>query len=391
MRKRNWTLAVLGAASAASVVGLVWLAGRFGGDDARWLSAAAASPLALRCLLIVVGGLVALAAVAALLVRLGPGRRARRIARLHGDQGGTSAVEMTLLFPVAVMVLLIIAQAALLFNANMVVHYSGFAAARVASVVVPLEVGGERINLVYNPDVADNPPSDKLELIRRAAVLALVPVAGRADSTTMGYSRAGGDVVEGRTRSAYDSLKEGRMLEEAEEEGADWAARMAGLYEDEAPWWFERVREQYNYANEFTEVELAKPWHWRDDGNPDDDCPYRHHRRDAWTQWGWTYVSFCPYHEDYMDYAWWEELVVKVEFRFPLQVPYAGRLLRDPGAEMRLDGEKVHYTLVRLLGKLSNEGGRELRPEDVEESEVDEGLDWQSGWDHDWGTGGVAR
>ncbi len=378
MRKGRRRLVVLGVASAASLVGLVWLAWQFGrGSEARWLSAAAASPVAIRCLLIVLGGVVVLAAVAALLLRFRPAHRRKRVAGLHADQGGTSAVEMTLLFPIAVMIFLVITQAALLFNANMVVHYSGFAAARVATVVVPMEIGSEAPNLVWNPDVSETPPSEKLELIRRAAVLALVPISGRASSSGEGAGEAGGGVVESRTRKAYEILKDGRAME-----GDGWIERMASLYEDDDPWWFNRIVEQYNYANEYTEIELAKPWHWRNDGNPDDDCPYRHHRRGEWSQWGWNYVPFCPHWEKFMDYAWWEDLAVKVEFRFPLYVPYAGRLLRDPGAEMDVDGETVHYTLIRLVGVLSNEGGQELRPEDVEEDEVD--ID--DGWGDDWWT-----
>jgi len=371
-RTKAIRLAILGSASALSVAGIAFLMSRAQDAAPGWLGTAIASPLAVRCTVIVVAGLIALGVVAALIVGLEPRGHKGRAGHIHGDQGGTAAVEMTLLFPVAAMIFLIIIQAALLFNANMVVHYSSFAAARVATVVVPLDLGDEERNLVWNPDIAANPPSEKLDLIRRAAVLALLPISGRLSATDEGMGVGGGTTVQGASQSAYDRLKDARAREDPQ-----WLDRLTGVYANKAdpsferPWWLRRVREQYNYANQFTKVELALPWHWRNDGDPDNDCPYRSRRRGEWTDWGWSYISYCPYYHEIdgsglqrMDYGWSETLAVKVEFKFPLQVPYAGVLMRDPDGQVKADGKDINVSLIRVVGVLSNEGGMELRPQD---------------------------
>ena len=253
------------------------------------------------------------------------------------------------LLPFALMIFLVITQAAILFNGNMVVHYSGFAASRVAIVVVPMEIGDELKNLVYNPDWGGNPPSEKLELIRRAAVLALVPVSGPLEG-------AGGEAVPGAGGGQVatgDST--GRAVESE-------TRALFGFFGSDAPWWFHRIREQYNYANEYTKLTLAKPEHWRD-GNPDPDCPYRHQRQDVWTQWGWSYVPYCPFYEERMDYAYWEDLHLRIVYPFLLEVPVANRVM---GEKFDLPGRRgnSYATKIKVISTLSNEGGPEVHPKD---------------------------
>jgi len=346
-KRRLW---ILGAASLLATAGFVWLAVIAFRRAPQWARAAAVSPLAVRCIVVMVGGFLVLGGLSVVLLRARRGSRPRARA-LHADQGGTAAVEMAFVFPLALMIFLTITQAAILFNANMVVHYAAFAAARMAAVVVPMDINDEYRNLVYGPEQGI---SQKREMIRRAAVLALVPVSARLESPPYGV---GDDFLEG----AEDMVE------------AQVRAVMSRSTEDFSFGWPRRVAEQYAYADGFfrgkggtlpiTQVELAPPDHWQD-GNPDPDCPYRHHRRDEWTMWGWSYEPYCPYHHRPLpiwDFWYWECLDVKLTHQFLLQVPYASRFL---GREVEIRGmsDRQYATEIEVVQTLSNEGGPELRP-----------------------------
>ena len=360
-------LVVLGAASALATAGIVWLAVAAFGRAPQWVTAAAGSPLAVRCIVLMVGGVAVLGLVAALLIRVRPRAKPPQ-AGLHTDQGGTAAVEMALLFPFAVMIFLTIIQAALLFNANMVVHYAAFAAARMATVVVPMEINDESRNCVYSPEQGI---SEKREMIRRAAVLALVPISAKLDMPGIGF---GDDFLPG-----------------AEDLVAGQAQRAMGLRDTSQDprygWgWPRRVRAQYAYADALctkggedrpvTEIELAAPDHWQD-GDPDPDCPYRRSRRPEdwylWQNWWEAWEPWCPYyHRDFpiWDYNYWEFLDVQLTYQFMLQVPYASRFLGDRITVSGLTGKAGALTgnnyaaEIQALGSLSNEGGPELWPQD---------------------------
>ncbi len=338
-RPTRCRLAWLAAVSVASLAGIAALAVLAAEALPEWARAAVVSGLGIKCALAVLVGLAAFGGVVAAMVRSGGAGRWARVGRFNADQDGTAALEMVILFPIGLMVLLIVTQSALLFNANVVVHYSAFSAARVATTVVPLEIGEETQNLVHNPDYGGNPPSVKLEMLRRAAVLAILPVAAYMETTGTGD----GSIVEDHTSGAFNA------------------------YGEDEEDWFHRIQPQYAYADEFTTLDLAQPAHWRD-GDPHADCPYHHRRRGEWNplvpgQYDW--VRFCPYWEERMDYWWWEDLIVRVKHKFALQVPYAGALMKDADGEMEVAGEKVYFTEIKAIGKLSNEGGRELRPEDT--------------------------
>jgi len=342
-RSRKWPMRILAVAGLLSTGGIIWMAVKASGQVPDWARAAAFSPLALRCLVIIVVGVVLLAAVAMILLRVRRARSPQATRRgepagprgFHADQGASAAIEMTLLFPFALMIFLVIIQATLLFNANMVVHYSAYAAARMATVVVPLATGDEGHNLVWPPDSMD---SGKLEMIRRAAVLALVPVSA---SLRSGAPDQTGETVSKETNAVFGHFG-------AKDEG-----------------WMHRVKAQYDYANAYTTIKLAKPAHWQD-GNPDNDCPYAHHRRDQWSDWGWTYVPYCPFYHGIppiWDYWYWEDLHVQVTYPFLLEIPYASRFL---GEEFQIpDRQGAQYAAtIQVIVTLSNEGGPELRPKD---------------------------
>jgi len=345
--RRLW---ILGAAGLLATAGLLWLAVDAFGRAPQWARAAAGSPLALRCVVLIAMGMVVLGGLSAVLLRAQRGSRPRARA-LHADQGGAAAVEMAFVFPLALMIFLTITQAALLFNGNLVVHYAAFAAARMATVVVPMDINDEYRNLVYGPEQGI---SEKREMIRRAAVLALVPVSARLEAPPAGVGE--------------DFLPGAEDMVEAQ------ARRVMGMAEGKASHgWLRRVAEQYAYADGFyqgeagtrpiTRIDLAPPDHWQD-GNPDPDCPYRHHRRDEWTMWGWDYEPYCPYYHRALpiwDFWHWEFLDVKLTHQFLLQVPYASRFL---GRKIQVAGmdEGQYAAEIEVVQRLSNEGGPELRP-----------------------------
>ena len=348
--KRNRRMIWLAVASGLATVGIVWLAVQAWNDLPEWALAAAGSPLAMRCLAAIIAGIVALFAIVALLVRVRPRAPAADPRRLHADQGGTAAIEMAFVAPLALMIFLVMLQAAILFNANMVVHYAAFAMARVAIVTVPLEIDEELHNLVYNPEVASNPASVKMELIRRAAVLALMPISARL-SAAAGGTDQGGATVQTQTQGAFQRL------------GAK-----------DRPW-IRRVQPQYDYTNgkitvqageiPVTQIEIAQPDHWRE-GNRDTACPYRHTLQGDWDleAGGWNYYTVCPYYPDRMDYWYWEDLKLRLTYQFLLEVPYASRFMGQQAQVAGLEGNQ-YATEIRVFMTLSNEGGPELKPKDM--------------------------
>jgi len=382
MPKRG--LVILAAASALATAGLVWLAVKAAGEFPGWGAAAAVSPMALRCLVIMAAGALALGLLLVVLLRARSQARPAGFRGFHVDQGGTAAIEMAFVFPLGLMIFLLVIQAALVFNANMVVHYGAFAATRVAIVVVPLNLANdpvfpEKHNWVRNPDVASVEKSEKLEMIRRAAVMAVMPISARGGSGAA-PADSGGQAVHDVSAAAFRSL------------GA----------KDQRPWfyllkskpsyepWFKRAKEQYDYANseitipsgtvQVTQIELAKPWHWSH--GRDQNCPYYHTRRGDWTDWGYTWVSYCPtvldngvpdarmdYDHDHWDYyhGHWhdEELFVRVTYQFLLEIPYANRFMGDESQVPGRQG-KQYATQIRVVQSLMNEGEREPKPRDYQ-------------------------
>jgi hypothetical protein len=379
----KWGLVILAAASALATAGLVWLAVKAAGEFPGW-AAAAVSPMALRCLVIMAVGALAMGLLLVVLLRTRSRARPAGFRGFHVDQGGTAAIEMAFVFPLGLMIFLLVIQAALVFNANMVVHYGAFAAARMAIVVVPLNLANDPIfpekhNWVRNPDVSSVEKSEKLEMIRRAAVMAVMPISARGGSGTV-PGDSGGQAVHDVSATAFRSL------------GA----------KDQRPWfyllkskpsyepWFKRAKEQYDYANseittqgapvQVTQIELAKPWHWSH--GRDQNCPYHHTRRGDWTDWGYSWISYCPtvldngvsdarmdYNYDHWDYSYgrWhdEELFVTLTYQFLLEIPYANRFMGD---ESQVPGRKgkQYVTQIQSDQKLMNEGERELKPRDYQ-------------------------
>lgn len=128
-------------------------------------------------------GLTALFAVMLGILALTAWRLGRMQRRPNGavEAGvdATATIEFALLFPVALGIILMLAQTTLLVNANVFVNYAAFAACRSAIVQIPT-------------DYFDNPPNEitfaagyeKYDTIHRTAAMALMPIAGRSGAAS---------------------------------------------------------------------------------------------------------------------------------------------------------------------------------------------------------------
>lgn len=129
---------------------------------------------------------VGLALVGRMLRRLAPHRPARsrrpRWAWLgwSDETHGVAMLEFALVFPILLFLILLLAQVTFLMTGSLFVHYAGYAAARTAATVIPLDLTTEPTNVI-NPQSG----SAKFDLIQRAAALAVLPAAGRATSGTV--------------------------------------------------------------------------------------------------------------------------------------------------------------------------------------------------------------
>jgi hypothetical protein len=329
----------LAAASLLATAGTVCLVLKGWDLVPDWLRAGAMSPLAIRCLGWLLGGLVVLGILVAAMIRLRPASQHGHPRGLHRDQDGTAAIEFVFVLPLALMIFMVVTQAALLFNANMVVNYAVFSAARTAVTTLSLDIGAESRNLVMNPGLSGEGGSVKLTMIRRAAAMALVPVAGELSSAAQDVGDTVGKDIYQETRSLF------------------------GVF-GKQPWgWFRRIEKNYNSAMQYTHIDLAKPEHWRD-GDPDPDCPYRNSKRDDWN-WDagdWIYLPYCPYHPDRMDYYKWEDLKVRVIHQFLLSVPYANRFFSGKPATIPGYGGTQYQTEIRAFCAMMNEGGPDPHP-----------------------------
>ena len=95
--------------------------------------------------------------------------------RVRFNNNGTATMEFVLVFPILLFFSLLLAQTTLLAGANAFIHYAAFAATRSAIVQIPTGYApDESPNVIINAD-----GHTKHDIIRRAAVFALVPVSGR--------------------------------------------------------------------------------------------------------------------------------------------------------------------------------------------------------------------
>ena len=219
------------------------------------------------------------------------------------DSDGTATIEFTLVMPILIFFMLLLAQVTFAMAGNIFINYSAFAATRTAIVQIPA-------------DYADDGPNHysayeghtKHELIRRAALVSLVPVAGREPSSEA--SNEATQFVDGLS-AFYQAYGRG---------GPNWidslaADRFRYAYDNTAITVY-RAQEVEDHTWEFEPIETTHPFDGRD------------------------------------------PITVRVTHRLNLGVPYVGRLFNsEPNPE-----SPGRYTLVSAQFTLTNEGKRDELP-----------------------------
>jgi hypothetical protein len=112
--------------------------------------------------------------------RLGPRLRLAFWRRSLG-QRGTAELEFALAMPVFLVSVLTTVQIALMVNAELVVDYAAFCAARSAAVWVPQDTGSEPANSVGDEG------SEKWTRIKHAATISVLPIAPRMSTFLFGF------------------------------------------------------------------------------------------------------------------------------------------------------------------------------------------------------------
>jgi len=153
-------------------------------------------PAVIGCLLAALVSLLGLLLAARALDRL-----RRRPPGPLTDSTGTATIEFALVLPLVLFLALTLTQTTLLTGGHVFVHYAAFAATRSAIVTIPAQDTAAGIEA----NVYTGPEGPKHEAIRRAAVMAVMPVSGEiadgpipAEAVRRGLERhfqASGDTV----------------------------------------------------------------------------------------------------------------------------------------------------------------------------------------------------
>lgn len=215
-----------------------------------------------------------------------------------------------MVLPILLVLILLILQFMLVMVGRLYVQYAAYAAARTAIVQIPQDYvtfTGESVNEIV-PDAQAN---GKMAVIRHAACWALVPVSGRAESTSNPIGSRGDELV--------DALSE--------------AYAQGGV---SVPAWVEgMVLEKTNYAFENTEVVLLE---YVSDGGQD---------------------VFFREIETFHTYAPQDSVTVQVRHQLALTVPYIRAIFQDG------ENDTGPYTDVTALTTLTNEGVTTRLPEET--------------------------
>jgi len=228
---RRWARfrALASAAVAAASLGLLGALWYLAAQGKGWVAGFLRSRTTLLAAGAMLGSLAGLYLIAGLMWHLG---RRHRAERTSDGQIGTAAIEFALVFPIALMIVLVMIQSALLMTGNLAVHYAAYAAARSAVVWVPEKLSYEEPrNVVIDPD-----SSAKFHHIRSAAVFAMLPVSA-------GKAGAGSAVGPGGEATLQDAL-----------------AQLFDMYGQAVPnWVVTMLRNKFRYAWDYTEVVLYPP------------------------------------------------------------------------------------------------------------------------------------
>ena len=305
-RKRTWYVFAAMMVAVLSLVALMYVP-RFGSGVVR---EAATSRIGVIVTVVLVGGCVLLALLG-LVIKRCTDRPHPPLWQFFKDDGGTAAVEMLLALPIIAMIFLVMLQATVMWNANVIFHYASYATARAAVSIIPskLDISGEDRHLMYNDSAGLMPKSYKFARIRRTAVLSLVPISGKLPASVdrLDPEISGEDVQrfvqQGLTRGQADASLE----------------------------WHNRIGDQFRYADYFVTLAIKPPEHWHL-SNPGEGCPWRNYRRGDWQVWDYQAIPFCPFIEGTYDFPPWETLELHLWYPYEMSVPWAGRVLAQLGA-----------------------------------------------------------
>jgi hypothetical protein len=224
------------------VLAAILLAGRALGQSEHWAARAVTSRLFVGHALVVLGSGVILIWLGKALSLLGEGRRRRRKARPAGEEGAVM-LEFALVLPIAMMLILAIAQSAMLMVGTFCVHYAAYCAARSAAVYVPddlADTSGEDANYVDD----DPMHSFKMQRVHDAAVWAVLPVSASTHLVSPGDA---GEMTQG-----IDIL--------------------FGRYDKDTPLWVDRLlARKLTYAQDHTFVQIDPPADGSDEFAPNED------------------------------------------------------------------------------------------------------------------------
>ena len=102
--------------------------------------------------------------------------------------GGTAEMEFALAFPSFLMSVFVTVQMTLMINANLVIDYAAFCAARSAAVWLPRDHGGrEGPNEIVAAESSRWQDSEKWQRIHRAATFAVIPISPRLSRFRFGF------------------------------------------------------------------------------------------------------------------------------------------------------------------------------------------------------------
>lgn len=290
--------AALAPAGVLAAMGAGWVWAARGTD---WWAQALRSPLFVRCGLVLMGCTLALQIVLTAMFRLG-----RRRGGLSADQRGVAVLEFALVFPIAMAIVLVMVQTAMLMAGNLLVHYAAYSATRSAVVWIPRDLSDEEPRNVVDSDVD---ASAKVRTIRRAAVLALVPAA-------TGVPPDAARQADPMWRRRFERF----LAEDAS--SAEWLGR----------WPLDTA---FAYAEQHTQVTLDPPAGIAPDDADDG-------KADGLVDSG---SAAAPYGKR-------EDITVSVRHELYLWVPYANRVFGR-----RLQGRPGHYaTAVTASYTLVNQG-----------------------------------
>ncbi len=274
-----------------------------------WWAVALRSALSVRCGLILLAGAAALAVIGRAMSALG--RPVRR--PMGADQRGVAMLEFALLFPIAMTIVLTMVQSAMLMTGNLMVHYGAYCAARSAITWVPKDLTPDEHG-VWEPRNVVRPEGEsfKRQQITAAAVLGVLPTAGRPGDVESGYAVRN---VAARVHEAFNR----RPFP------ARWD-RLLGL--------------RYTYAanSRHTWVELSEPT-WEPDDTIDDAADGRLDGRYD------NQTGLAAYGET-------EDIRVTVHHQFYLSTPYVNAIFGD-----EIVGNPGHYATEIVAGyTLVNQG-----------------------------------